>query len=69
MKADLDLLDDNLLKFDEESIQRQKTQFDIDVKKVIMKHRLFAWNVHFIIMNMALILLVLSEHLEVFENL
>ena len=34
-----------------------------------MKKRLFAWKLQFIIINLAIILIVLSEHLEVFEKL
>jgi hypothetical protein len=69
VKASMDSIDEDHLKFDEESVQSQKKQFDTDVNNLIMRKRLLAWNIHFIIVNMAIILLVLSEHLEVFEKI
>lgn len=67
--AEMDNVDARQLKFDEESIQWQLKEFNSNVKDIFMRKRLFAWKMHFIILNMAIILIVLSEHLEAFEKL
>lgn len=59
----------NGLRFEGEAIQKQKSEFDKDVKDCIMRRRLFAWNIHFIILNFAIILIYPSQHLEIFEKL
>ena len=46
-----------------------KEQFKNDVKNSIMRRRLHAWKMQFIIINIALIMLFPSQHLQTFHDL